>query len=201
MNTVSWQRYESYSPDIRKVQKLIEKQQFDIFSKNTESNVKLNALYPLLVNLWRNLAKYLNFKYSDGYFYDCKIHITALMAKEWNLKCENPEELQNVIGLGYDEEWLTNPVVGFIHPDCGVADGSAPNEFPCLCGYTQCNYLTGLYCESKSQTCAKNSIKMCEHVDGALENEGDCVCGNVLCDAKIGLFCESQKNLCFKASK
>jgi len=34
------------------------------------------------------------------------VRIQELMKPAWNLRCENPEELQNVANLGYDEDWF-----------------------------------------------------------------------------------------------
>jgi len=50
------------------------------------------------------------------------VRIQELMKPSWNLRCENPEELQTVSNLGYDEDWLLIPEVGYLHDDIGHAD-------------------------------------------------------------------------------
>jgi len=58
MNILSWQRWQGFQPEIRQIQQVVEGYQSSLFLKgDSESLLKLAALQPILVNLWRNLAK------------------------------------------------------------------------------------------------------------------------------------------------
>ena len=80
-------------------------------------------------------------------------------------------------------------------PDCTNTNGSVANDNVCLCGTAFCDDVTGLYCNTSSNTCSKGDA--CTNVNGASPNE-DCACGNgaASCNSLTGRYCYATVSQC-----
>ena len=84
-----------------------------------------------------------------------------------------------------------------VGPVCSETTGSSSNDSPCICGYSVCTLLTGLYCDTGGALCTRGST--CPSSNGALANPVACACGTSFCYAASGLYCVSSLDFCGKA--
>ena len=66
------------------------------------------------------------------------------------------------------------------HFHCGNNDGSSLNLETCICGTSECDSSTGLFCLASVNMC--NTKRMCSNIDGLSLNSENCACGNTDCD-------------------
>ena len=77
---------------------------------------------------------------------------------------------------------------------CGNNDGSSLNIGTCICGTSECDSSTGLFCLASMNMC--NTKRMCSNIDGLSLNSENCACGNMDCDSTSGLYCLSSTSHC-----
>ena len=80
------------------------------------------------------------------------------------------------------------------HFHCGNNDGSSLNIETCICGTSECDSSTGLFCLASANMC--NTKRMCSNIDGLSLNSENCACGNMDCDSTSGLYCLSSTSHC-----
>ena len=84
-----------------------------------------------------------------------------------------------------------------VGPVCSDTTGSTSNDSPCICDYSVCTTLTGLYCDTGGALCTRGST--CSSTNGALANPVPCSCGISFCYDAPGLYCISSLDFCGKA--